>query len=119
MSGYLWTGDAPSVVYYAVGLIGLAMYAGWLRRRNAANETGGKVGMGTQGNRRLADEPGKLRQLLTSRKFWASLLGLGGVLSVHFGYRELPVEDLTNAILTLVAVFVGATAVEDGLRGKG
>lgn len=61
--------------------------------------------------------PDKLIHLLASRKFWASLIGLLGTLGV---YANGNVDDTTliNAILVIVAVFTGATAVEDGLRGQ-
>ena len=62
----------------------------------------------------------KLTNLLASRKFWASVIGLVSVLLVNFlGEEPLPVEDLVNAVMIVVAVFVGSTALEDGLSRAG
>jgi hypothetical protein len=61
----------------------------------------------------------KTRQLLTSRKFWAALVGLA--LVVIKAYRpDFPIqeEQLANVIYLLVAYVLG-TALEDGLNRKG
>lgn len=61
----------------------------------------------------------KLLGLIQSRKFWASLIGFVSVLMVHLTGEGLPVDELVAAIVTIVSVFVGATALEDGLARHG
>jgi uncharacterized membrane protein len=56
--------------------------------------------------------------LLSSRKFWISILGLASVLLVSFGRPELPVDTLVDAIVAIVTVLVGSIAVEDGLSRR-
>lgn len=51
--------------------------------------------------------------LLRSRKFWLSLVGLISVVWVALGNEELPVEQLVDAIVTIVGVLVAAIAAED------
>ncbi|MCB0086362.1 MAG: hypothetical protein KDE54_00485 [Caldilineaceae bacterium] len=62
----------------------------------------------------------KAKQLLQSRKFWASLFGLAVAIGSTFGI-ELAQEKL-NALLTAVSVIVGAysigTGIEAGLSGE-
>lgn len=60
----------------------------------------------------------KFVSLLKSRKFWASLLGLSGVLTLHFTGTELPVETLVNAIVAIVGLFTVSVALEDGLSRR-
>ncbi len=57
----------------------------------------------------------KLKQLLTSRKFWAALVGLILVI-VKAWQPDFPLseEDLTTLIYVLVAYILG-TGIEDGL----
>ena len=57
----------------------------------------------------------KLKKLLSSRKFWASLIGL--VLVIVKAFRPdfpLSAEQLTGVVYVLVAYIMG-TALEDGL----
>lgn len=56
--------------------------------------------------------------LLSSRKFWISVIGLASVLLVSFGRPELPVDTLVDAIVAIVTVLVGSIAVEDGLSRR-
>ena len=62
----------------------------------------------------------KVKQLMQSRKFWASLLGLAVAIGSTFGI-ELSQEKL-NALLAAVSVIVGAysigTGIEAGLSGE-
>ncbi|MCB0080938.1 MAG: hypothetical protein KDE47_08415 [Caldilineaceae bacterium] len=62
----------------------------------------------------------KVKQLMQSRKFWASLLGLAVAIGSTFGI-ELSQEKL-NALLTAVSVIVGTysigTGIEAGLSGE-
>lgn len=66
--------------------------------------------MGTFQNKFLA--------LLKSRKFWASLLGLVGVIVLAFTGQDVDVEILIDAIVLIVGFFVGSTALEDGLSRR-
>ncbi len=57
----------------------------------------------------------KFTQLLTSRKFWAALVGLALVI-VKAWQPDFPVdeEQLTSVIYVLIAYILG-TGIEDGL----
>ena len=57
----------------------------------------------------------KLKQLLSSRKFWAALIGLALVI-VKAWRPDFPLleEDLTSIVYVLVAYILG-TGIEDGL----
>ncbi len=54
-----------------------------------------------------------------SRKFWAALIGLIAVLYTAYTQQDLPTEDLVNAIMTIIGVYIGSVAVEDGLSKQG
>jgi hypothetical protein len=54
-----------------------------------------------------------------SRKFWAALIGLIAVLYTAYMQQDLPTEDLVNAIMTIIGVYIGSVAVEDGLSKQG
>ncbi len=60
----------------------------------------------------------KLHYLLTSRKFWAAVVGLALVIiraySPQFPLQE---DELTRILAVLVAYILG-TAVEDGLGAR-
>ena len=60
----------------------------------------------------------KFKQLLGSRKFWASLIGLIMVLVGYF-VPDFPIaeEQILNFVLVIVAYIMG-TAVEDGLSRR-
>ena len=61
----------------------------------------------------------KVKQLLGSRKFWASLIGLV-LLVVKAWDPEFPLaeEQLTGIVYVLVAYILG-TGIEDGLSRNG
>jgi hypothetical protein len=57
----------------------------------------------------------KLKLLLTSRKFWAALIGL--ILIIIKAYQpDFPIEEeqLTSLVYVLIAYILG-TGIEDGL----
>jgi hypothetical protein len=57
----------------------------------------------------------KIKALLSSRKFWAGMIGLAYVfLGARAGIDQ---AALTTGVLTIVAYILG-TALEDGLRGS-
>lgn len=61
-----------------------------------------------------------LNGLLTSRKFWLAVIGLIGAI-VLYAQGAIDAETLTTAIVSLMAILVGAIAVEDaaGKLGSG
>jgi uncharacterized membrane protein len=63
----------------------------------------------------------KLADLLRSRKFWASLLGLVAVFVLTFAGIEISEETLElliAAIMAIVGIFTFSTALEDGLSRR-
>lgn len=60
--------------------------------------------------------PSKLRQVLQSRKVWAGLLALGVTLGL-WSLGELEGAEVVEAMTWVVGIFMGAVALEDGLRG--
>ena len=57
----------------------------------------------------------KLKLLLSSRKFWAALVGLVMVLVTHFVPNfPLPEDQVLSFVLVIVSYILG-TALEDGL----
>lgn len=62
--------------------------------------------------------PEKLMWVLTSRKFWASVLGVVSVIGLALGYDELPADQAADLIVKIIAVYVGSIAVEDGLSRR-
>ena len=60
----------------------------------------------------------KLIALLKSRKFYAAVLGVVGVVLVELaGLDEASAELIVKAIMAIVSAFILGTALEDGLRG--
>lgn len=58
--------------------------------------------------------------VLQSRKFWSAVVGLLAILYVawHSGVALDP-NTVVNAIMGIVAAYMGATALEDGLTNHG
>jgi len=57
-----------------------------------------------------------LKALLTSKKAWAMIIGLLGVVLVQvFGMDEESAAKLTKAIETIVGIYIGGQAIADGL----
>jgi uncharacterized membrane protein YdjX (TVP38/TMEM64 family) len=57
----------------------------------------------------------KWKQLLTSRKFWAALIGLIFVVIKAF-YPDFPLQgEEVIGLLTVLSVYIFGTALEDGL----
>lgn len=61
-----------------------------------------------------------LNGLLTSRKFWLAVVGLIGAV-VLYVQGAIDADALVTAIVTLMAILIGAIAVEDtaGKLGSG
>lgn len=59
----------------------------------------------------------KAMELLQSRKFWASLIGLLATLGIGL-VSDVEATKLIDAIMIIVGIFVGGTALEDGLTKR-
>lgn len=63
----------------------------------------------------MNDQP-SLYYVLQSRKFWATLIGLILMVVTAIANKQpIDVNTLVNGIVVLVGIYVGATALEDGL----
>jgi hypothetical protein len=60
----------------------------------------------------------KFLLLLKSRKFWALLIGFGVFVGNHFGQEPVIPEDQMVEFVTLLAVYIVGTALEDGLSRR-
>jgi hypothetical protein len=57
--------------------------------------------------------PSKVKYLLTSRKFWAALIGLLMVILRNF-VPDFPIaEDQITAVVVLIASYILGTAIDD------
>jgi len=61
----------------------------------------------------------KLKYLLTSRKFWATVVGLGLIIAKAFRPDFPLTEDQLIPIVALLVTFILGTAVEDAGRAIG
>ena len=52
----------------------------------------------------------KVKEFLTSKKFWAVLLGVAGVICEH--YAELPKEIIISTV-SLLAMFIAGYTITD------
>lgn len=58
----------------------------------------------------------KILWVLQSRKFWAAMVGFAAIFYTAWqSGGGVDPDTLVNAILGIVAAFIGATALEDGL----
>lgn len=58
-----------------------------------------------------------MNRLLKSSKFWAAVLGLAVVILVEaLGVNEEAAGQIQAAVLTLIGLFIGATAIEDAAK---
>ncbi len=88
------------------------------KRSHAARKAGGQSPARRRPNLFSRREPmEKIKELLTSRKFWAALIGLVAVV-VKSVRPDFPLTDqqMTDIVYLLVAFIVG-TSIEAGLRG--
>lgn len=67
----------------------------------------------------MPNETPKLYYVLQSRKFWSAVVGLIAIVYVawHSG-TALDPDTVVNAILGIVAAYMGATALEDGMSAR-
>ena len=58
----------------------------------------------------------KILWVLQSRKFWSAVVGLVAIVYVAWAKGDtLDPDTIVNAILGIVAAYMGATALEDGM----
>ena len=60
----------------------------------------------------------KIMWVLQSRKFWSAVIGLVLILVTAWQQDPFPTEAVVTAILGIVAAYIGATALEDGLTNS-
>lgn len=61
----------------------------------------------------------KILWVLQSRKFWAAVVGLVAIFYTAWqSGGGVDPDTIVNAILGIVAAFIGATALEDGLSNQ-
>lgn len=61
----------------------------------------------------------KIMWVLQSRKFWAAVIGLGAIFYTAWqSGGGVDPDTVVNAILGIVAAFIGATALEDGMSNR-
>ncbi len=61
----------------------------------------------------------KFLALLKSRKFWAAILGIVGVILTDLlGLDPDTAELITQAIMAIVGTYIIGTALEDGLSNR-
>jgi hypothetical protein len=58
----------------------------------------------------------KLLGVLTSRKAWAAIIGIGLTLGIDY-FQGVDPEWIVGAITLIVGVYTGSVALEDGLTG--
>lgn len=63
-----------------------------------------------------SDAQTKLKELLTSRKFWATLASF---LAVTFGYTDLTPEVQASLIILILSGYTVATGIQSGLDSYG
>lgn len=63
----------------------------------------------------MTKERPALYYVLLSRKFWMSAIGLALILITASQQDPYPTDAVVTAIMGVVAAFVGATALEDGM----
>lgn len=67
----------------------------------------------------MPNETPKLYFVLQSRKFWSAVVGFAAIIYVawHSG-AALDPDTVVNAILGIVAAYMGSTALEDGMSNR-
>ncbi len=61
----------------------------------------------------------KLIWVLQSRKFWSAVIGLVAIFyTAYQSGGNVDPDTLVNAIMGIVAAYMGATALEDGLSNR-
>lgn len=63
----------------------------------------------------MSKEKPPIYYVLQSRKFWMSAIGLVLILVTAWNQDPFPTDAVVTAIMGVVAAFVAATALEDGM----
>lgn len=63
----------------------------------------------------MPNEKPSIYFVLLSRKFWMATIGLVMIVVAAWGQDPYPTDSVVTAIMGVVAAFIGATALEDGM----
>jgi hypothetical protein len=62
-------------------------------------------------------EPGKLQQILRSRRFWTVVLSIAATIAVEVcGFNAGQVERINQVIMVVAGVYIGGLSLEDAVK---